>query len=157
MQILEEATEIAALVWRTDQTQRSGLAVDVSYLVLSLPVLEIIVTAATAHVEITTGADEHIAGGDDIDQGWLSRVLPHDPDCEGDIVAGAAVRDGEEAVETEEQLGAAIVKGWTAIGVGQRGQDQGDSNALYTSDLGWRAWKRARALSTSAKTRSPAA
>ena len=88
---------------------------DKAYLVLSLPVLQVVVAAATADVEEAAGADEHVAGGDDIDEGRVPGVLADDPDGEGDVVAGAAVCDGEEAVETEEQLGAAVVKGWGAV------------------------------------------
>lgn len=54
-------------------------------------------------------ADEEVGGGDDVDDGGLSGVVACDPECDGDVVRSASERDGEEAVETEEELGAAVV------------------------------------------------
>lgn len=85
--------------------------------------------AATAtDVEVAPWSDEHIAGRDDIDERWLAGILADHPEGERNVVAGAAVGDGEQTVETEEQLDAAIVKGWTAIGVRYIRQDQGDTH-----------------------------
>lgn len=36
-------------------------------------------------------------------------IIPGDPDRDGDVVGGLAIGDGESAVETEQELGSAIV------------------------------------------------
>lgn len=80
-----------------------------TYLVLLGPIRNIVYLAATTDVDVFAGPDEHVIGGDDVDDRWLARVVPSYPERDRDVVRGATVGYGQQAVETEQQLGAAVV------------------------------------------------
>lgn len=103
LQIFEEPGKIAALI-------------------LALPVLQILVAASPTHVEKPTGPDEHVGGGHDIYERRFARIFTRHPDIEGNIVRGPSIDDRKEAVETQQELGTAVVKGW--IAESDLGQDQ---------------------------------
>lgn len=71
--------------------------------------MHVIEIASAADLDVFRRLDKHVACGDDIDDGRLAWVGEGEPDGYGDVVAGAAEGDGEEAVEAEQQLGAAVV------------------------------------------------
>lgn len=80
----------------------------------AFPVLDVLECASAAGIEILARLDKHVGGRDYIDDGGLAGVVSGQPDGDGDVVGCLAVGDGEEAVDTEEELGPAVIKGWRA-------------------------------------------
>lgn len=76
---------------------------------LFCPVLDVFDCASTAGIDVSAGTDEEVWGGDDIGDRRVARVVLCEPDRDGDVVGRAPEGDWEEAVQTEEKLGAAIV------------------------------------------------
>lgn len=80
-----------------------------THLGLSVPVEDVREGAPAAELDVLAGADEDVAGGDDVGDGRVAGVVACEPDGDGDVVGGAPERDGEEAVQAEEELGTAVV------------------------------------------------
>lgn len=98
---------------------------EIAALVLALPVLEIIVAAATAGIDETAGPDKHIICRDDIGNRGLARIVAGEPYIYRDIVRDCAKDDRKEAVHTEQQLGATIVKS-VDVRLGPEGGEAGE-------------------------------
>lgn len=76
---------------------------------LSLPIVDVLYRASPAEIDVFSRTDEHVLGGDDIADRGVARVLLCEPDRDGDVVGGALEGNGDETVETEEELGTAVV------------------------------------------------
>lgn len=82
-----------------------------THLALSLPIAEVVDETAPANVHVRCGAYEHVACGHDVCDRRGARVLSGDPDGDRDVVGRAAEGNWKEAMETEQQLGPAVVVG----------------------------------------------
>lgn len=96
------------------------------YLALALPVLNVVEAASPAEVDEPARLDEDACGGDDIGDGGLAGIVSDEPEGDGDVVGGVAEDDGEDAVETDEEVCAAVVVCvdvclWAEGGVGGEG------------------------------------
>ena len=79
------------------------------------PVLDVFDCASAARIDESAGTDEEVGCWDDIGDRRVARVVLCEPDRDGDVVGRAPEGDWKETVETEEQLGAAIVVGCGAV------------------------------------------
>lgn len=109
MHRLEEVGEIAGLGKCSD---KAGMVVgEGTDLWFSDPVLNVGDRASAVEINIFTLTDEEGGCGHDKGDGRGTWVVTCEPDCDGYVVGRAPEGDWEEAVETEEELGAAIVVG----------------------------------------------
>lgn len=106
-----ETDEATALESDEDGMGRSEDGV-VSYLALALPVLDVIDVTTPAEVDLLARADEHVWGGHDVGYRVFLWIVSGEPDRDRDVVCGLAVGDGESAMDTEQQLGSAVVVRW---------------------------------------------
>lgn len=84
---------------------------EVGALGLVCPALCVLGHDVSARVHLAAAADEHVARRHDVHDGRVAGVCARDPDLDRDIVHGAAVLDGERAVEEQEERRAAVVVG----------------------------------------------
>lgn len=82
-----------------------------THLALSLPIAEVVDKTAPANVHVGRGSYEHVARGHDVCDRRGAGILSGDPDGDRDVVGCAAEGNWEEPMETEQQLGAAVVVG----------------------------------------------
>lgn len=76
---------------------------------LSVPIVDVLDRASAAEIDVLARTNEHVLGGDDIGNRGVARVVFCEPDCDGDVVGGTPEGDGKETVETEKELGTAVV------------------------------------------------
>jgi hypothetical protein len=80
-----------------------------SHLRLALPVLKVRNCATATRVYVRPGADEHVAGWDDVRDRWLPRMVACEPNGDRDMVACAPIGNGEKAMQTQQQQLASVV------------------------------------------------
>lgn len=95
-------------------------------LALAVPICRVLELASPTDVDVFTGPHEHVACGHDIRDRGLARVIPSYPEGDRNVVRGGAVGDGQQAVQTEQQLCAAIVVRWRRRSAGATGGRAGD-------------------------------
>jgi hypothetical protein len=81
------------------------------YLWFSLPIMNVGNGGETAEIDVDTRGDEHVACRDDKDDRRVGRVVDREPDVYWDVVARISIRDGDQAMQAEEDLSAAVVEG----------------------------------------------
>lgn len=74
-----------------------------------MPICSVLELASPADIDVFAGPHKHVTCGYDICDRGLARVIPSYPEGDRNVVRGGAVGDGQQAVQTEQQLGAAIV------------------------------------------------
>ncbi|OJT15867.1 hypothetical protein TRAPUB_1408 [Trametes pubescens] len=82
-----------------------------THLALSLPIAEVVDETPPANVHVRRGSYEHVACGDDVCDRRGAGILPGNPYGDRDVVGRAAESNWKEPMETEKQLGPAVVVG----------------------------------------------
>lgn len=77
-----------------------------------MPICSVLELASPADIDVFAGPHKHVTCGYDICDRGLARVIPSYPEGDRNVVRGGPVGDGQQAVQTEQQLGAAIVVRW---------------------------------------------
>jgi hypothetical protein len=88
-------------LWKKMRVRHGGSGCRIgAHLVLALPVLEIIVAAATTGVDEPAGLDKHIICRDDIGNRGLARIVAGEPYIYRNIVRDCTIDDRKESVHT---------------------------------------------------------
>ena len=66
--------------------------------------------------------DEEVCGGDDVEDGVVAGVGCWEPEGDREVVGGVTEGDGEEAVESDEEVGATVVVCWANM---RKGEEMG--------------------------------
>lgn len=87
--------------------------------------------------------------GDDVEDGGVARVGRGEPESDWEVVGCIAERDGEEAVQAEEELSAPVVVSWAVVEeTSDHREARTRGSLLYTSDLTRREGDASRAART---------
>jgi hypothetical protein len=81
-----------------------------AYLAFPFPKGHVFKRASSTDIYILSGLDEHVVGRDDVNDRGLARVFSDEPDGYWNVVRGLPKRDGQQSVDTKEQLSAAIIE-----------------------------------------------
>lgn len=95
---------------RCVSTGRTGTAL--THLGLSRPLVRVLWRAAAADVDVFARLYEHVRSRDDIRDRRLPGVVAGDPERDRDVVGCIAEGDGQQTVDAEQQLGAAVIECW---------------------------------------------
>ena len=79
-------------------------------LVFTLPMLDVLDVASAAYIDVFSRFNNHLIGGHNIGDRRLARIVSCDPKGDGDIIRCTTKGNREKTVETEKELGAAVVE-----------------------------------------------